>query len=44
MSREALQIDSEHPTGSVRVLIQNGEPHYEIVADSAYDFIDGRIA
>lgn len=39
MSRDALQIDHEHPTGSVRVLIQDGEPHYEIVADCAYDFI-----
>lgn len=39
MSREALQTDPRHPTGSVRVLIRDGEPHYEIVADSAYDFI-----
>lgn len=43
MSREALQVDSEHPTGSVRVLIQNDEPHYEIVADSAFDFIEGEL-
>jgi len=43
MSREALQIDSEHPTGSVRVLIQDDEPHYEIVADSAFDFIEGEL-
>ncbi len=40
MSSDALQIDHEHPTGSVQVLIQDGEPHYEIVADCAYDFID----
>ena len=40
ISREALQTDLEHPTGSVRVMIQGGEPHYEIVADCAYDFID----
>ena len=40
MNREALQIDGEHPTGSVRVLISDGEPHYEIVEDCAYDFID----
>jgi fructokinase len=39
MSREGLQTDREHPTGSVRVLIEDGEPHYEIVADCAYDFI-----
>jgi fructokinase len=43
MSREALQIDCEHPTGSVRVLISGGEPHYEIVADCAYDFIAGEL-
>lgn len=39
MGRDAIQTDGEHPTGSVRVLIKNGEPHYEIVADCAYDFI-----
>jgi len=43
MSREALQTDNEHPTGSVRVLIPDGEPHYEIVADCAYDFIDSKL-
>lgn len=39
LGRDALQIDYDHPTGSVQVLIQGGEPHYEIVADCAYDFI-----
>jgi len=43
MSREAVQTDSEHPTGSVRVLIRDGEPHYGIVADCAYDFIDSKL-
>ncbi len=43
MSREALQTDSERSTGSVRVLIPDGEPHYEIVADCAYDFIDSKL-
>jgi len=43
MTREALQTDNEHPTGSVRVLIRDGEPHYEIVADCAYDFIDSKL-
>jgi fructokinase len=43
MSREALQTDCEHSTGSVRVLIRDGEPHYEIVADCAYDFIAGEL-
>ncbi len=40
MTCETLQIDPSHPTGSVRVSIENAEPHYDIVADSAYDFID----
>ncbi len=39
MSRAALQTDAQHPTGSVNVLIEDGEPHYEIVPDSAFDFI-----
>lgn len=41
MSRDAVQTDKHHLTGSVKVLIEDGEPHYNIVADSAYDFIDG---
>lgn len=39
MSSEDLQTDREHPTGSVRVMIEDDEPHYDIVADCAYDFI-----
>ena len=39
MNQTALQMDDEHPTGSVRVLISGGEPHYEIVTDCAYDYI-----
>lgn len=39
MSCESLQTDDKHPTGSVKVFIRDGEPHYEIVADCAYDFI-----
>jgi fructokinase len=41
ITQTALQTDHEHPTGSVQVLIENGEPHYDFVPDSAYDFIDG---
>ncbi len=40
MNRNALQQDPDHPTGSVQVLIQGGEPHYDIVPNCAYDFID----
>ena len=39
MSREALQADGEYPTGGVLVQIHDGE-HHEIIADSAYDFVD----
>lgn len=39
MRRDALQIDAEHPTGTVQVLIENDEPRYDIVPGCAYDFI-----
>ncbi len=40
MDASGLQMDSEHPTGTVQIEIENGEPSYEIVPDQAYDFID----
>ena len=39
MDLRGLQLDSEHPTGLVKVNFINDEPHYEIVENSAYDFI-----
>jgi len=39
MDTGGLQIDREHPTGQVRVTLQDGEPCYDIVAPSAYDRI-----
>ncbi len=39
MSTAAVQIDTEHPTGRVDVTINADEPSYDIVPDSAYDFI-----
>ena len=39
MDLSGLQLDSEHPTGVVNVNFINNEPHYEIVENSAYDFI-----
>ncbi len=39
MAVENLQTDPDHPTGTVQVTINNGEPSYEILADQAYDFI-----
>ncbi|MGB5717743.1 MAG: carbohydrate kinase [Gammaproteobacteria bacterium] len=40
MDASGLQLDSAHPTGSVEVRIDDGEPSYEIVDKQAYDFID----
>ncbi|WP_216900137.1 carbohydrate kinase [Synechococcus sp. CCY 9618] len=39
LDSSSLQLDPIHPTGRVSVRIENGEPHYDIVAGSAYDFI-----
>lgn len=39
MDLRGLQLDLEHPTGTVQVNFINNEPHYEIVENSAYDFI-----
>ncbi|MEC4750425.1 carbohydrate kinase [Methylomicrobium sp. Wu6] len=43
MRPDALQTDPTHPTGSVQVSIDRGEPRYEIVVDCAYDFIDASL-
>ncbi len=40
MDCSGLQKDSVHPTGTVQVSIEDGEPSYEIVDQVAYDFID----
>jgi fructokinase len=40
MDRAGLQRDPAHPTGTVDVSLEGGEPSYEIVADRAYDNID----
>jgi fructokinase len=39
MTLNGLQSDPAHPTGAVSVRLEGGEPSYDIVADSAYDFI-----
>ncbi len=39
MNTADVQIDEVHSTGRVEVTITDGEPSYDIVADSAYDFI-----
>lgn len=40
MDTSALQIDSVHPTGSVDIRFDQGEPHYTIVEYRAYDYIN----
>lgn len=40
MNLSGLQIDKHHPTGMVTVALIDNEPHYDIVENSAYDFID----
>lgn len=40
MDTSGLQLDSEHPTGTLDVSFVQGEPHYEIVENRAYDFIE----
>lgn len=39
MDCSALQTDSQHATGRVRVEFKEGEPRFEILAEQAYDFI-----
>ena len=40
MDVTGLQVDNDHPTGKVEVTINDGEPSYDIVPGSAWDFID----
>ena len=41
LDRSGIQIDAEHPTGTVDVALVDGEPRFEIVADRAWDYIAG---
>lgn len=40
MDTSGLQVDSTHATGIVDVSFEGGEPSYNIVENSAWDFID----
>ncbi len=40
LAEQGIQIDTEHPTGTVQIELQQGQPAYTIVADQAYDFIN----
>lgn len=44
MDDSGLQTDPVHPTGTVEVSLEGGEPSYEIVADQAYDHVDRQAA
>ncbi len=39
MNTSGIQVDKKHPTGVVRVSMNQGDPSYEVVRDSAWDFI-----
>lgn len=43
MKTEGLQVDSVHTTGRVNVSFYNNEPSYDIVQNSAWDFIDRQL-
>ena len=40
MDRSGLQIDSAHPTSTVDITFNDGEPEFDIVAERAIDYID----
>jgi len=40
MSTDGVQIDNTYQTGRVNVHIENNEPHYDIVDNVAFDFIE----
>jgi fructokinase len=44
MDISGIQIDPLHPTGAVRVALEEGQPQFTILPDQAYDFIDSDIA
>ncbi|SDW18824.1 PfkB family carbohydrate kinase [Thiocapsa roseopersicina] len=39
MDTSSLQTDPDHATGEVRVMLEDGEPTYEIIPDRAFDHI-----
>lgn len=43
MDSTLVQSDAIHPTGTVEVSLQQGEPSYDIVTERAYDFIDAAL-
>lgn len=44
MDTAGIQIDPAHPTGAVRVELEEGQPQFTILPNQAYDFMDADIA
>lgn len=44
MDTRGMQRDAEHPTGTVRVFLDRGQPSYRILPNQAYDHIDASAA
>jgi fructokinase len=40
LSTATIQLDDEKPTGLVEVRLENGQPNYRIVENSAWDFME----
>jgi len=40
MDLTGMQIDKSHPTGTVKVTLDRGQPNFSIEPDQAYDFIE----
>ena len=40
MDTQGIQLDAQHPTGSVKITLQDGQPSFDILNEQAYDFID----
>jgi fructokinase len=43
MTTAGLQMDSAHQTGEVRVALDNGQPSFDILANRAFDHIQGNV-
>lgn len=44
MDQAGLQHDREHPTGTVKISLREGQPDYTLLPRQAYDFIDADTA
>jgi fructokinase len=44
MDTAGIQIDPAHPTGVVRVALEEGQPQFTILPNQAYDFMDSDAA